>query len=56
MPTAPARVTQAAIRRAIRAAKAEGMTVEVQPSGAILVVPLPKTSRPVYADLEEPDL
>jgi hypothetical protein len=38
MPRTAAKVTQADIARVLRAAKAEGMTVEVRPDGAIRVV------------------
>lgn len=34
-------VTQAQINRAIKAAKAQGMTVDILPNGTIRVVPLP---------------
>ena len=37
MPTAPAKVTQAAIRRAIRAAKAEGVVAVVLKTGIAFV-------------------
>jgi endonuclease YncB( thermonuclease family) len=40
MPRAAAKVSQADIARAMRVAKAEGMTVEVRPDGTIRIVPV----------------
>ena len=49
MPRRPARVTQADIARAIRAAEQAGSprTVEITPDGTIKLVPVePKTAKP----------
>jgi hypothetical protein len=40
MPSTPAKFTQADLARAIRAAKAEGMTVRVLRDGTIEIVPV----------------
>ena len=53
MPRRPARVTQADIARAIRAAEQAGSarTVEVTPDGTIKLVPVePKTAKPEASD------
>ena len=36
----PSRFTQSELARAMRVAKAEGMTVEVRPDGSIRIVPV----------------
>jgi hypothetical protein len=48
MPRTPAKVTQAEIARALRVAKAAGMTVEVRPDGTIRIVPMDHTSEVGY--------
>ena len=40
MPRTPARFTQTELARAMRVARAEGMTVEVRPDGSIRIVPV----------------
>lgn len=44
MPAAPAKLTQADVARALRAAKAQGMTVRILTDGSLLLVPLPETT------------
>jgi hypothetical protein len=43
MPGAPAKLTQADVARAIRAAQSAGMTVRILTDGSLLVVPMPET-------------
>jgi hypothetical protein len=48
MPRTPARITQADIARAIRAAKQEGAhTVELRPDGAVLIQIAAATPQPL---------
>ncbi len=39
--TRPVPITQSMISRAMKVAKREGMTIRVEPSGAIVIVPIP---------------
>jgi hypothetical protein len=50
MPGAPAKLTQADVARALRVAKAEGMTVRILPDGSLLLVPMPKAPEPERVD------
>jgi hypothetical protein len=54
MPRPASRFTQSEIARALRVAKAEGMTVEIRPDGTMRIVPIgdsrtetPLAARPV---------
>jgi hypothetical protein len=47
MPRLPSRFTQSEIARALRVAKAEGMTVEIRPDGSIRIVPVELSTRQV---------
>lgn len=40
MPRPPSRFTQSEIARALRVAKAQGMTVEIRPDGTMRIVPV----------------
>jgi hypothetical protein len=40
--TRPATVTQSLIARAMKVAKAQGMTVAIRPDGLIMIVPIPE--------------
>lgn len=44
MPRLPSRFTQSEIARALRVAKAEGMTVEIRPDGTLRIVPINESS------------
>jgi hypothetical protein len=45
MPRPASRLTQSEIARALRVARAEGMTVEIRPDGTLRIVPM-EESRP----------
>ena len=47
MPRTPARFTQTELARAMRVARAEGMTVEIRPDGSIRIVPVDLSMRQV---------
>lgn len=49
MPATAAKLTQADVARALRAAKAEGMTVRILTDGSLLLVPMPETPKPAEA-------
>lgn len=42
--TRPATVTQSLIARAMKVAKAQGMTVAIRPDGLIMIVPIPDSA------------